>query len=85
MSKLNFCGNIYLCLLLFAAPWLDLSNIENPTELHAAAMGVSTIALVLGLVMTGLAVGVFAIWRKLQVNIAHTKQYSCSVDAILFG
>jgi hypothetical protein len=50
------------------APWLDLYNFENPTELHAASVGVSTIVLVLGLLLTGFVAGVFAIWRKLKVR-----------------
>ena len=59
---------IYLLFVLFLAPWLDVSNLGTPTELQAATQGISTIALILGLVLAGLVAGVVAIWKKLQVG-----------------
>ena len=53
-----------LCCKLFLAPWMDLNNIESPIELHEAVMGVSTLALVLGLIDAALAMGTYVIWKK---------------------
>ena len=63
-----FCVTIYLLFALFLASWLDMSSLDTPTELHSATQGISAIALILGLVLAGLATGVVAIWRKLQVG-----------------
>ena len=63
-----FCVTIYLLFVLFLASWLDMSNLDTPTELHSATQGISAIALILGLVLAGLVAGVVAIWKKLQVG-----------------
>ena len=58
---------LYCC---FLASWLDVSNLDSPTELQAATQGISTIALILGLILAGLVAGVIAIWRKLKVGLS---------------
>ena len=40
---------------------MDLKNIESPIELHEAVMGVSTLALVLGLIAAAVAMGTYVI------------------------
>ena len=68
MLQLNSFVSFVFMFAICLAPWLDFSNVENPTELHAASVGVSTIVLVLGLLLTGFVAGVVAIWRKLKVR-----------------
>ena len=66
MLKLNSFVSFVFMFAICLAPWLDFSNVENPTKLHAESVGVSTIVLVL--LLTGFVAGVVAIWRKLKVR-----------------
>ena len=60
---------VNICVIVvFLAPWFDVSSFDSPTELRTATEGISTIALILGLILAGLVGGVIAIWRKLKVG-----------------
>ena len=62
---------INICVIVvFLAPWFDVSSLDSPTELRSATEGISTIALILGLILAGLVGGVIAIWRKLKVGLS---------------
>ena len=53
-------------------PWLDLSKIENPTQLNEAVMSISTLTIVLGLMTAAACFGCLVLWKKVKV----IKQYA---------
>ena len=61
--------HLFYCCFLFLAPWFDVS-LDSPTELKSATEGISTMALIVGLILAGLVGGVIGIWRKLKVGLS---------------
>ena len=66
----NFFEHLCYCYFLFLAPWFDVSSLDSPTELQSATEGISTMALIVGLILAGLVGGVIGIWRKLKVGLS---------------